>query len=92
MLKLKGKVTVGATDLGLTLDGPLGKKTTFTFSARQSYLQFLFSALGLPFLPTYWDYQTKVKHKINNKNEIVKNFARAYARLYLKQQEVVSKL
>jgi hypothetical protein len=24
--------------------------------------------------------------------EIVKNFARAYARLYLKQQEVVSKL
>lgn len=68
--KLKGKVTVGSSDLGLTLDGPLGKKTTFVFSARQSYLQFLFSALGLPFLPTYWDYQTKVKHKINNKNEI----------------------
>ncbi len=70
--KLKGKVTVGASDLGLTLDGPLGKdkKTTFVFSARQSYLQFLFTALGLPFLPTYWDYQTKVKHKINKKNEI----------------------
>ena len=70
--KLKGKVTIGASDLGLTLDGPLGKskKTTFVFSARQSYLQFLFSALGLPFLPTYWDYQTKVKHKINKNNEI----------------------
>ncbi len=70
--KLKGKVTVGSSDIGLTLDGPLGKskKTTFVFSARQSYLQFLFTALGLPFLPTYWDYQTKVKHKINKKNEI----------------------
>lgn len=68
--KLKGKVTVGSSDLGLTLDGPLGEKTTFLFSARQSYLQFLFTALGLPFLPTYWDYQTKVKHKINQKNEI----------------------
>lgn len=70
--KLKGKVTVGSSDLGISLDGPLGKKkkTTFVFSARQSYLQFLFQALKLPFLPTYWDYQTKVKHKINKKNEI----------------------
>lgn len=68
--KLKGKITLGSSDLGLTLDGPIGKKTTFVFSARQSYLQFLFSALKLPFLPTYWDYQTKVKHRINSKNEI----------------------
>jgi outer membrane receptor for ferrienterochelin and colicin len=68
--KLKGKITVGSSDLGLTLDGPLGKKTTFVFSVRQSYLQFLFSALQLPFLPTYWDYQTKIKHKFNTKNEL----------------------
>ncbi|MBD79501.1 MAG: ferric aerobactin receptor [Crocinitomicaceae bacterium] len=68
--KLKGKFTLGSSDLGLTLDGPLGKKTTFVFSVRQSYLQFLFGALGLPFLPTYWDYQTKIKYKINKKNEI----------------------
>jgi len=62
--------TVGASDLGLTLEGPLGKKTTFLLSARRSYLQFLFQALGLPFLPTYNDFQTKIKHKINDKNEI----------------------
>jgi hypothetical protein len=68
--KLKGKITVGSSDLGLTLDGPLNKKITFVFSARQSYLQFLFTALDLPFLPTYWDYQTKVKYKINKKNEL----------------------
>ncbi|MGB0404389.1 MAG: TonB-dependent receptor [Salibacteraceae bacterium] len=70
--KLKGKVTLGSSDLGISLDGPLGKskKLTFVFSARQSYLQFLFQALDLPFLPTYWDYQTKVKYKINTKNEI----------------------
>ncbi len=62
--------TVGASDLGLTLEGPLGEKTTFLLSARRSYLQFLFQALGLPFLPTYNDFQTKVKHRINEKNEI----------------------
>ncbi|MGB6035840.1 MAG: TonB-dependent receptor, partial [Cryomorphaceae bacterium] len=67
---LKGNFTLSATDVGLTLDGPLGEKTTFIASARRSYLQFLFGVIGLPFLPTYNDAQFKVKHKINDKNEI----------------------
>jgi hypothetical protein len=61
--------TVGASDLALTLEGPIGDKTTFLVSARRSYLQFLFGLLDLPFLPSYWDFQTKVKYKPNNKNE-----------------------
>ncbi|HKL40357.1 MAG TPA: TonB-dependent receptor [Cryomorphaceae bacterium] len=67
---LKGNFTLSATDVGLTLDGPLGEKTTFIASARRSYLQFLFGVIGLPFLPTYNDAQFKVKHRINEKNEI----------------------
>ncbi len=62
--------TVGASDLGLTLDGPIGERTTFLFSARRSYLQFLFQALGLPFLPIYSDFQGKVKIKLDKKNEL----------------------
>jgi len=62
--------TVGASDLGVTLEGPIGEKTTFLLSTRRSYLQFLFEAIGLPFLPTYNDFQAKIKHRINNKNEI----------------------
>jgi hypothetical protein len=64
--------TVGASDLGLTLEGPLGKskKTTFLMSARRSYLQLLFKAIGLPFLPTYNDFQAKVIHKFNAKNDL----------------------
>ena len=61
--------TVGASDLALTLEGPIGDKTTFLVSARRSYLQFLFGLLDLPFLPSYWDFQTKVKYKPDNKNE-----------------------
>ncbi|ADQ79546.1 TonB-dependent receptor plug [Paludibacter propionicigenes WB4] len=68
--KLHTKLSVGASDAALTLDGPLSKNTTFIVSARQSYLQFLFSALKLPFLPTYNDFQVKVKTKIDQKNEI----------------------
>ncbi len=68
--RLGGTFMVGATDIGLTLEGPIGNRTTFLLSARRSYLQFLFRALDLPFLPTYNDFQAKVKYKIDNKNEL----------------------
>ncbi|MBL7809543.1 MAG: TonB-dependent receptor, partial [Saprospiraceae bacterium] len=68
--RVQGNVRVGASETALTLEGPLGKKngnTTFLASARRSYLQFLFEALGLPIRPDYWDFQYKVTHKINAK-------------------------
>jgi len=61
---------LGSSDAALTLDGPLGKKSDFIFSVRRSYLQFLFAALRLPFLPTYNDAQFKVNLKPNSKNKI----------------------
>lgn len=69
--KLNFRGTVGASDLGITLNGPLSDNTTFIASARRSYLQFLFSALGLPFLPTYNDFQFKTKTRIDEKNELI---------------------
>ena len=51
--RIHTKLSIGASDASLTLDGPVNKKSTFIVSARQSYLQLLFKALGLPFLPTY---------------------------------------
>ncbi len=68
--KLKFRGSLGASEVSLTTDGPLSKKTNFIFSIRRSYLSFLFKALGLPFLPTYNDYQFKSKYKIDSKNEI----------------------
>ena len=68
--KMKYRATVGASDLALTIDGPLGEKTTMIASVRRSYLQFLFSAIGLPFLPTYNDAQFKIKSRLNPKDEI----------------------
>jgi len=68
--RIHSKLSVGASDAALTLDGPSGKNSTFILSARQSYLQFLFSAIGLPFLPTYTDFQLKNKITINEKNEL----------------------
>ena len=64
------KATVGASDLGLTFNGPIGERSSLIVSARRSYLQFLFGALGLPFLPTYTDFQFKYKIKFDQKNEL----------------------
>ena len=59
--KLETQGTLGASEVALTFDGPIGEKTSFIFSARRSYLQILFSVLELPFLPTYNDAQFKIK-------------------------------
>jgi hypothetical protein len=68
--KIGSILTLGATDFGVILEGPLSDKTTFLLSARRSYLQFLFKVIGLPFLPTYNDFQVKVKYKPTEKSEL----------------------
>ncbi|MBL6964186.1 MAG: TonB-dependent receptor [Bacteroidetes bacterium] len=64
------QAAVGASEAAFTLDGPMGDKTSYIFSLRRSYLQFLFSAIGLPFLPTFNDYQLKVKTNFDVKNQL----------------------
>ena len=68
--KLKFRGTLGASELSATLDGPLGEKTTFIVSTRRSYLEFLFGLLELPFLPTFNDFQFKVRTRFDQKNEL----------------------
>lgn len=68
--KLKFRGTLGASELSATLDGPVGDRTTFIVSARRSYLKLLFSALELPFLPTFNDMQFKIRTRLNAKNEL----------------------
>ena len=72
----QGNVRVSSSEAAFTAEGPLFKKdekasnTTFIASVRRSYLQLLFKALDLPFLPDYWDFQYKVNRKIDDYNEI----------------------
>ena len=67
--ELRYRATIGASDLGVTVDGPISENLTFIASVRRSYLQFLFQTLKLPFLPTYNDLQFKLKAEINDKQE-----------------------
>ncbi|MFW6310445.1 MAG: carboxypeptidase-like regulatory domain-containing protein, partial [Prolixibacteraceae bacterium] len=40
--QLRFQATLGASEIAATFDGPVNEKTTFIFSVRRSYLQFLF--------------------------------------------------
>lgn len=64
------KATLGASEVSLASNGHIGKKTSYLVSVRQSYLQFLFDMLGLPFLPTFTDAQFKLKIRFNANNEL----------------------
>ena len=72
--EISGNFRFGASDSAITVEGPLSKEennnTTFIFSARKSYLQFLFKLIGLPIRPDYWDFQGKINHKIDEYNSI----------------------
>ena len=64
------KATLVASEVSLASNGHIGKKTSYLVSVRQSYLQFLFDMLGLPFLPTFTDAQFKLKTRFNANNEL----------------------
>ena len=61
--------TVGASDLGLTAEGPIGDDADFIFSYRRSYLQYLFQLLELPFLPVYTDIQFRFRYRPSSSHE-----------------------
>ncbi len=68
---------VSASEAAVTLEGPLFKRgkeesnTSYIFSIRRSYLQFLFDLIGLPIRPSFYDYQYKVSSKIDDYNSII---------------------
>lgn len=67
---LGGKATISASQFGLNLEGPAGGNGDFLFSARRSYLDFIFRAAGLSFIPTYWDFLGKVHYTLSKNDEL----------------------
>ncbi|GAB1474285.1 TonB-dependent receptor [Bacteroidota bacterium] len=64
------KFTLGASEAGISSNGHLSNRTNYLVSARTSYLQFLFKAIGLPFLPSFTDAQFKIETRFDNKHEL----------------------
>jgi len=52
------------------VEGPVGDGASFLFSARRSYLDFIFKAAGFGFVPEYWDFLGKASWELDRKNSL----------------------
>jgi len=68
--RLAGEINFSATGFGAILEGPVGDRTSFLFSARRSYLDLLFKAAGFSFIPAYLDFQLKTNTRIDANNTL----------------------
>jgi hypothetical protein len=68
--RLGGKATISATQFGLNVEGPISNSSQFIFSARRSYLDFIFKAADFSFVPEYWDILGKADFEIDKSNSI----------------------
>ncbi len=77
--RLGGKATISASQFGVNAEGPLfNEKSSFMFSARRSYLDFIFKAAGFSFVPEYYDVLTKADYKVDNSNSFSFLFISAF--------------
>lgn len=65
-----GKATLSAVNFGLNLEGPISDKGSWLFSARRSYLDFIFQLAGFSFIPQYWDFQGKANYRLDERNTL----------------------
>lgn len=68
--QLASKTTISASQFGFNLEGALPQDGNFLFSARRSYLDFLFKAAGFGFVPEYWDFLTKASFNLNQTDQL----------------------
>jgi hypothetical protein len=77
--RIGGKATISASQFGLDVEGPImNENSTFVFSARRSYLDFIFKAAGFSFVPEYYDVLTKADFKVDNENSFSFLFLSAF--------------
>lgn len=68
--QFEGSGTISATQYGLDFRSPLGSKGNLIFSARKSYLDLIFKAAGLPFVPIYTDFNILVNYDLSPKDKL----------------------
>lgn len=68
--RLGGRATLSATQYGLDLEGPITPNGSFVASARRSYLDLIFKAAGVPFVPVYTDYNVFADAALSRTNRL----------------------
>ena len=63
-------LNLSATGFGAIVEGPLPNDGSLLVSVRRSYLDFVFNAVGFPFIPSYTDLTIKAVQRPTSRDEI----------------------
>jgi len=66
----ESKWAISATQYGFDLEMPFKNNGNLTFSARKSYLDLIFKAAGLPFVPVYTDFNIIMNYELSQKDKV----------------------
>ena len=66
----ESKWTVSATQYGFDFEKPFSDRGNLVFSARKSYLDLIFKAAGLPFVPVYTDFNIVMNYDLSPQDEL----------------------
>ena len=64
------KGTISATQYGFDFETPIHDSGSMIFSARKSYLDLIFNAAGLPFVPVYTDFNVLLNCDLSPKDRL----------------------
>ncbi|RME29698.1 MAG: TonB-dependent receptor, partial [Candidatus Zixiibacteriota bacterium] len=67
---LEAKATISATQYGADFRKPFGDRGGMIFSARKSYLDLIFKAAGLAFVPVYTDFNLIANYDLSPKDKL----------------------
>jgi hypothetical protein len=70
----ESKVSFDMAGFGASLEGPLSQKSSYLFSAKRSFLDFVIESSGLMAVPTYWTFQGKVAYDLSPKEKLSVNY------------------
>ena len=71
--RFQGEASIGMAGAGALLEGPVSSNSSFIFSARRSYLDWIIAATGLTAVPNYYNTQGKLTYNLNQSHTLFLN-------------------
>ena len=68
------QIDMNMAGFGLTAEGPIHHKSSYIYSLKRSFLDFVISSSGMQAIPKYWTSQGKVTYHISSTKKLYFNF------------------
>jgi len=70
----ESKVSFDMAGFGASFEGPMTQKSSYLFSIKRSFLDFVIQQSGLQAIPTYWTFQSKLVYDLSPKEKLSLNY------------------